>query len=97
MEQAYTKIATNKQTKLQQWHSIRIDSHGFKLLNKLYADVTNMEFGKAIKKSSVISLALSLVDQNHLKVLLEKNLTYEDQIERAYREHRRKNKKRIKR
>jgi hypothetical protein len=51
------------------------------------AKMNKKDFGKRIKADELIGLALSLLEERHLKSLQDASLTNADRVELLYREH----------
>jgi len=55
------------------------------------AKVNKKDFGKAVRTDALISLALSLLNDQHIKVLRDGSMTNADRLELRYRDYVKKN------
>ncbi len=91
MEQTENKNVTKLKKKSAQYTATRITHQAQKLLNNLLTKVNKKDYGKRVKSSVLIELALTLVNETHIKKLQNESLSNADLLEIQFREYIKKN------
>lgn len=87
MDNSQTQNVTKKKSKKSQFTNLRVSISTRKKINDLLSKVNKKKFGKRVKAEAVIDMALSFLDDSHLKELQEKSLTNKDRLELKYQEY----------
>jgi hypothetical protein len=92
--EAQTIVETNKNKKEPLKKSIilkKIDQDTSKLLNQLKDRANKKEFGRKVKDSEIISLALKQITPDHIKLLQEDTFSQKDRLAIAHEDYQKEN------
>ncbi len=87
METVETKKQVKKSNNKVTTTGMRISKETRKDLARLLELANKKQFGKRVKASHIIVLALKLIGENHIKELQQASLSNSDKIEMQYREY----------
>ncbi|MBT4761078.1 MAG: hypothetical protein HOO06_05210 [Bdellovibrionaceae bacterium] len=88
-------IENKKQTKLSSKKlntaGVRVNKETRRDLTRLVDKINKKQFGKRVKISEVIALAITLVGEKHIQLLQQSSLSNADKIEMQYKDYIRQN------
>jgi hypothetical protein len=87
MEQAKPEKSNKTKTATVSTVGLRVKRETKRRVVQELAKINRKDFGKRIKADDLIALALSLLEERHVKSLQESSLTNADRVELLYREH----------
>lgn len=82
------KVAKNNATKS---NNKKLDPESVKLLSQLKEKANKKTFGRKIRDSEIIAIALKLVSSEHIKELQETSYTHKDRLALAHEDFQRTN------
>lgn len=91
MEQVSQENRTKEVKKNNSISAVRIKPKAQKKLSSLLTKANKKDFGKRIKATDLIELALEMIEDSHIKKLQQGSLSNSDLLEMNFREYIKKN------
>ena len=86
MDNSQNQNATKHKPGKSLYTNVRVKKTVKKTINGFLNKVNRKKFGRKVRDEAVIELAVSLLNDSHIKELQEKSLTNKDRLEIKYQE-----------